>query len=571
MSARGLLRVTLFSFLVWVVAASLAWAQLPTSTLNGIVTDPQGAAVAGAKVTVTSKATGLTRDVSTGSEGQYVIANLLPGDYDIRIETQGFATREFKDVRLEVGRVTTLDVKLALSQLGQQVTVSEAVAQVDLTQSTVQGQISATTVENIPLNGRNYLELAFLVPGNRPATNYDPTKTNTLEVSSAGQFGRGNNLTVDGGSNVDVVVGGTLLNFPQDSVREFQIAVNHYTAEVGNSGSSVINIATKSGTNELHGSLFGFFRNRNLQGRAAVEDRTQPKPPFDRQQFGGSFGGPIVRNQVWLFISGEDRNQHAAVQVGQRNFTTQSVVVTGASAPLIDLLTLGKLDFRLSSKDDFYVRYSYNRSIETANGSLGRPLGTAANRQNSLNRFNSFFGNWTHTFSSHVVNTVNHSTNTFVNNIPLFSPDAPTFNVSAPGLGLTQTGGSAEIRFPALQDGGNFRIPQRTRANTYELKDDLAWTKGKHTFHFGGRIQKQVIDALFDRNGSEPISVSQNFATQDLDGDGVMNDLDIPISSAIISTAPVRPPTYPFYSNTALSGHIQDDWRVLSNLTLNLG
>src|SRR5712691_3250818 len=141
MSMRGLLRIMLFFLLLGMIATSPAWAQLPTSTLNGIVTDPQGAAVAGAKVTLTNKATGLTRDVSTGSEGQYVLANLLPGDYDIRIETQGFATREFKDVRLEVGRVTTLDVKLALGELGQQVTVSEAVAQVDLTQCSGQGQI----------------------------------------------------------------------------------------------------------------------------------------------------------------------------------------------------------------------------------------------------------------------------------------------------------------------------------------------------------------------------------------------------------------------------------------------
>src|SRR3989454_268012 len=233
MSSRGLLRVTLFSFLVWVVAASLAWAQLPTSTLNGIVTDPQGAAVAGAKVTVTSKATGLTRDVSTGSEGQYVIANLLPGDYDIRIETQGFATREFKGVRLEVGRVTTLDVKLALGQLGQQVTVSEAVAQVDLTQSTVQGQISATTVENIPLNGRNYLELAFLVPGNRPATNFDPTKTNTLEVSSAGAFGRGGHICHRSRDHHRRVEGGRLADFPADGVAQCQNAPNQMSSEVG--------------------------------------------------------------------------------------------------------------------------------------------------------------------------------------------------------------------------------------------------------------------------------------------------------------------------------------------------
>src|SRR6266852_6077942 len=179
-------RFCFFTLLILILTTSPLWSQLPTATLNGVVSDPKDLAVAGAKVTLTNQGTGVSREAKTSSEGQYVFTELPPGVYTLRIEMQGFAPREYKDVRLEVGRAVTLDAKLELAQLGQQVSVSEAGPGLQLTQSEVQGLVTASTVENIPLNGRNFLELAFLLPGNRPATNFDPTKTNTLEVPSRG-------------------------------------------------------------------------------------------------------------------------------------------------------------------------------------------------------------------------------------------------------------------------------------------------------------------------------------------------------------------------------------------------
>lgn len=173
-------------FTLALILSAAGFAQLPTSTLNGTVTDPQGAAVANAKVTAINQATGVVHTTSSDTQGFYTFAYVEPGDYTVHVDSPTFSSAELKDVRLEVGRAATLDVKLAIAKAGEVVTVKAAEAQVDLTQSEVQGVVTANTIGNIPLNGRNFLELAFLIPGNRPATNFDPTKTNTLEVSSAG-------------------------------------------------------------------------------------------------------------------------------------------------------------------------------------------------------------------------------------------------------------------------------------------------------------------------------------------------------------------------------------------------
>lgn len=554
-----------FAVFLSMALSTLAYSQLPSSTMNGRVTDPQGARVEAAQVMVTNEAQGTTRRTQTNAQGEYVFSNLIVGTYDLRVESPTFAATELHSISLEAGKTQTIDISLNPASANSVVNVTSANESIDLSQSMIQGQITSKTITSIPLNGRNFLELAYLIPGNRPAPTFDPTKTNTLEVSSAGGFGRGGNITVDGGDNNDEVVGGTLANFPADSIQEFQIATARFTAEVGRSGNSIINIVTKTGTNNIHGSLFLFERNRNLQALPATFDRSLPTPPFDREQYGGSIGGPLRKDKAWLFSSVEYRDQNAALQTGTRNFTTDAIQNTSAPAPLRDALWSTRYDQQLGSKNSLMVRYSFNRSTDTgeATPSQTTPSFTAAERQNSLNRFNSVLGGVTTVFSPTRVNNISFHYDNFYNHIPPFAQNAPTTN---PSLGLTN-----ELIFPDLADGENFNLPQATFLDRYQLRDAYTWTLGSHTLRLGAEFQHYTAHGEINVFGTGTVILASDFGFADLNGDGQVNDLDLPIAVAIKSSAPVTPVPIPTVFNSYVAGYIQDDWRALPRLTLNLG
>jgi hypothetical protein len=549
-----------------VLAAGAVCAQVPDGGLNGLVTDPKEAVIVGAHVTATSATQGTARETVTNGSGLYVLPNLPAGVYELKIEQSGFAPSEFKGVTIEAGRSATVDAKLQIASAGATVDVNAAVANLDLTQSMIQGQITSKTIESIPLNGRNFLELAYLVPGNRPAPTFDPTKTNTLEVSSAGGFGRGGNITVDGGDNNDEVVGGTLANFPEDSVQEFQIATGRFTAEVGRSGNSIVNIVTKTGTNQLHGSAFLFERNRNLQALPATFNRSLPTPPFDREQYGGSLGGPIKQDRAWLFGSFEYRDQNASLQTGTRDFATQHVVNSAASAPLRDALLSTRFDDQVSKNNSLMIRYSFNHSTDTAEASPGSsaPSFSSAERQNSLNRFNSIVANFNSVLSPTKVNDLSFHFDNFYNDLPPYPNDKPTTDPAS--LGLTN-----ELIFPDLADGENFNLPQATHMNRYQVRDALSWSLGKHTLRLGGEFQHYTANGEINVFGTGTVILTSDFGFADLNGDGVINDLDIPLAVALHSTAPVTPVPIPHVFDSYVAGYAQDDWRVNPRLTLNLG
>ena len=554
-----------FFFLFVLLHSAFTWSQSPTATLSGIVKDSQGAVIEGARVAATSVAQGSIRETLTNSSGVYSIPNLLPGEYRVEVRSKGFAAVQYGTVDLEAGRTLTLDASLVPAGQITTVNVTAANETVDLAQSMLQGQINENTIESIPLNGRNFLELAYLIPGNRPAPTFDPTKTNTLEISSAGGFGRGGNITIDGGDNNDEVVGGTLSNLPEDSIGEFQIATARFTAEVGRSGNSIINIISRSGSNTYHGSAFLFERNRNLQALPATFDRSLPTPPFDREQYGGSVGGPLQKDAMWWFSSAEYRDQNASIQTGTRNFASGTIQNTSAAAPLRDMLWSNRVDYHLSQADSVNLRYSFNRSTDTsqASASSSTPLSTAAERQNSLNRFNSLAAGWTNVLSTSKSNELSYHYDNFYNDIPPYPTDSSRTN---PPLSLTN-----ELIFPDLADGANFNLPQITHLDRSQVRDGFTMAFGKHALKLGAEFQHYAAHGEINVFGTGTVILVSDFGFQDLNGDGVVNDLDIPVAVGIHSSAPVVPVPIPQVGDSYTAFYAQDDWRVRPNLTLNLG
>ena len=362
--------------------------------------------------------TGFTRAVPTSSDGSFLLANLPPATLDLTIAAPGFATATRRGLLLEVGQTLVVDVDLALAGVHETLVVSAATAAVDTSRSVVDAVIPSTAIEVLPLNGRNFLELALLVPGNAPAPNFDPTKSNSVVISSAGQLGRGGNITIDGADNNDDVVGGPLQNVTQESVQEFQIATQRFTAESGRSASSVINVVTRSGTDQLRGSFSFFARDSAWQGLPATYDRSNGDSfPFDRQQMAGAAGGPLVPGKAFWFAAAEYRNQDGAVLVGERDVAARAIRRSFAAAPLDDTLGSGRVDWRPNGADALSLRYAGERAEDTGASSLDRAIGSASYRQRSRNSYQSVVGTWTRVMSPTLVNAATASFSTFDNAI----------------------------------------------------------------------------------------------------------------------------------------------------------
>jgi Carboxypeptidase regulatory-like domain/TonB dependent receptor-like, beta-barrel len=284
-------------------------AQANAADLQGSVKDSTGAVVANATVTARHPGTNVSRTATTNDEGFYRIVNLTPGDYEITVEAPNFKKAVLTKINITVGQAAQVDVVLEPGQITESVTISDATADiVETSKTAVATTIDQQRINNLPINERNYLSFALTTStvGRDNGRPIGPAPTTGLNFG--GQRGRSNLVQVDGADNTDNSVNASRSTVSQEAVQEFQVVTNSFAAEFGRSAGGVVNVVTKSGTNDFHGNIFGFLRHRSFQARnafAPIED-----PPFTRTQYGFTLGGPFDRNRTFFFFAFEQRRRN---------------------------------------------------------------------------------------------------------------------------------------------------------------------------------------------------------------------------------------------------------------------
>ena len=537
--------------------------EIGGGTLNGTLTDPSAAAIANAKVTATNTATGVARTTQSSDAGVYTLSALPAGVYDVEIAAGGFKTFKILAVTLGVGAVATVDAKMDVGGIEESVSVTTAVPIVETTRSETSTLVDSRAVSDLPINGRNFLDFTLLTPGvARDLSRYG-------DISFGGQRGTANSLLVDGSDSNNVFFGqstgrsGTGRNpysFSQDAVQEFQVASNGYAAEVGRASGGVVNVVTKSGTNNFHGTGFEFFRDKSLNANTWNNNRNhRAKGAYHFNQFGGNIGGPIQQNKAFFFFDYD----------GQRNTTPNTVILTVpplASDPLSvrgynelaanyvtsyvnglrNNVYLGKVDYTLTNTQQLGVRYNANRF----NGVNFENTGANSAQQHTGNS-----DVITDNIAANYTNIINPTT-LFESRFSFTRDNEPgAANSGAPEAQIRQAGTLV------MQIGRNNFSPRYTNARTFQFVESLAHQRGTHDYKFGFDLDVQKIDNFFPGNfsGSFQFNSYADFATR----------TPAAFTQGFAGAGTDGALTHPNVTEVAF--YVQDAWRATDRLTLNYG
>ncbi len=548
------MRVSRHSFAIaalWVAAAILVmpvngWAQSSnTGSVTGRVLDESKAAVPGATVTAHNEATGLTRTTTSSASGTYRIGSLPAGSYELSVELTGFSKQVRKGVPVQVDSASTIDVTMSVSAQAETITVTGESALVSTTTSDVGQVINQRLVENLPLNGRKFQDLSLLVPGTRSSNYYDPTKTEVGGVSFGGATGRSVIINVDGGDNNDGVVRGLLQQFSNDAIQEYKVTTQRYSAEYGRSVGGVVNVITKSGTNDFHGSAFVFARNQDLNSKTYFEEKANAvKPDFSQQQFGATLGGPISKDKAHFFLSYERNRRNDSVQVDTQG--TLPAEEGSIEKPFRNHLFTAKLDFQLNASNSAYVRYSLEDQGRQNDFTGGNVIlsGGALN----TNKIHSVVAKNTTTIGNNKLNELMFLFQHFENNITANDNQNPA------------------IITPFFTAGASLNTPQQTIQKRFQVRDDFSFRKegwgGDHDFKIGGEVLRSHYGGFF---------IPTLYGAFYFNGAPLPGGLNSYLNSVADTFTGSAGTNVADDNWTYLAGYLQDDYKPTPRLTLNLG
>jgi len=587
-----------------IFSAGTAYAQVSGATLSGTITDPSGAAIAGAKVSIANKATGVTRDVTTDAAGLYSAPNLLPGVYDVTASASGFSAAKQADVTLTVGAQQTLNLPLKIGEATQTVEVTGAATQVQVSNSVLSNEIESNTVRELPLNGRDWASLATLSPGVNAIESQMPFENGAIrgnrgfgaQLTISGGRPTQNNYRLDGNSINDYANGGPGsvlgVSLGVDAIAEFSVLTGNYSAEYGRTSGGVVNAISKSGTNGFHGDLYEFLRNDKLDANDFFFNAAnQARPPYRRNQFGAAVGGPIRKDKTFFFFDYEGIRQSQvnaiptqvpsdAARAGHlANGTTVTVdpavqkflalyphangpvngnigvfLPTGAQTVTENFYT-SRVDHKISDKDSLFGTYMYDKTPYNQQDSFGNTsvLDQTIRHIGALEE--------THVFSPSLVNSVRggYNRNAVIN--------YQTVAAINPASADNSLGAFPNSSNPSTRIGGGFTIlpaglnnPGFSHHdwNSFQFYDDAFLTRGTHSLKFGFALERMDYN-FFQAYNPEGIwrfnSLSDFLTNQPHSLEGGLPGRDTPRG----------------LRQTLFGGYIQDDWKVLHNLTLNVG
>ncbi len=586
-----------------IIGATTVHAQ-STATVSGIVKDPTGAVVPGAQITLHSLATGADRSVTSDSAGNYSLPSLQPGNYSVSASSSGFALFTIKSLVLEVDQKVNLNIPLSLASAGETVEVGGTAPLIESGTATVGEVLDKQVVQEIPLNGRHFLDLTTLTPGGviAPATGSltAPSRgVGAFSFDTAGNREDSVNFQINGINLNDINNAQIVFQPSIDTTSEVKIDNSTFSAEYGRNSGSIVNVSTRSGTNQFHGEVFDYLRNNSFDARNFFNPKGTAQIALKRNNFGGAIGGPIWKNKTFFFASYEALRQHQGLPINTLVLSqaAQNGVTDAISKQLLQFIPLpnsgpnyngsingpitidqGTLDILnyLSSKDTIHGFYAYQLDVRTEPTTQGNTLPGFGDHRPGHRQILTV--NETHVFSPRLVNEIRAGYNRvavkFINN---YAANPTTFGYNNYPAGVTPFGGIpfTTISTTGIAIGGPGGFPSGRYDTLGVISDAATYTFGKHSIKFGGEGRRYLNANFADDPGTVTFGTSGCISS----GAGCTGTIyqaaqtGVPNFQQGLVTAfsiTPQPTTSRIYANS-VGVFVMDDFKITPNVTLEYG